>query len=170
MNKFLKNCKDGEGKYGLVGYLVKNTITEHGAVKRGVCAVDGENLVALQESSVERIDGTIMATPLSGEPAFEVQEDDTVSMNMLCFDTSIFKFIEDGFVDFFNKNKDNLDKCEYLIPTVVFDLIKEGKVTTKVIKTTATWYGVTYKEDTESVKEALRGMVTSGEYPNNLWK
>ena len=168
--EFLKNCKDGESKYALVGYLVKNTITEHGAVKRGVCSVEGDKLVALKESSVERIDGTIMASPLSGEEPFEVAEDDTVSMNMLCFDTTIFKYIEDGFADFLDSNKDNLEKCEYLIPTVLFDLIKAGKATTDIIKTTATWYGVTYKEDTESVKEALNNMVETGEYPNNLWK
>ncbi len=168
--EFLKNCHDGEGKYGLIGYLVKNTITENGAVKRGVCAVEGNKLVKLEESSVERIaDGRIIATPLCGDEPFEVAEDDTVSMNMLLFDTTIFKHIEENFPVFFENNKNNLEKAEYLIPILLFDLIKENKVTTEVIKTTSSWYGVTYKEDADSVKQALKEMVENLEYPNNLW-
>ena len=168
--EFLRNCKDGEEKYGLIGYLVKNTITENGAVKRGVCAVEGNKLVKLEESSVERMpDGRIMASPLCGENSFEVAEDDTVSMNMLLFDTTIFKHIEENFPIFFENNKNNLESGEYLIPILLFDLIKENKVTTEVIKTTASWYGVTYKEDAESVKDALKKMVEEGVYPNDLW-
>ncbi len=168
--EFLRSCHENERKYGMIGYLVKNTITENGAVKRGVCAVEGNKLLKLTESSVQRINDKIIAKPLSGEEPFEVQEDDTVSMNMLLFDTSIFQYIEDNFVEFFEENKDNLDSCEYLIPILLFKAIKEGYATTEVIKTTATWYGVTYKEDAHEVKEALKNMVESGEYPNNLWE
>ena len=160
------------GNYGLIGYLVKNTITENGSVKRGVCKVDDNGkLLRLDESKVERIaDGRIMASPLCGDDTFEVAEDDTVSMNMLCFDTSIFDHIEENFPVFFENNKNNLEECEYLIPILLFDLIRDNKVTTEVVKTTATWYGVTYKEDAESVKAALKEMVDNGVYPNNLWE
>ena len=169
--EFLRNCKLDDNNYGMVGYLVKNTITENGAVKRGVCSVDGEHLVKLEESSVERMsDGKIIATPLCGDPAFEVAEDDTVSMNMLLFNPTIFKHIEENFKVFFENNKDNLKSGEYLIPILLFDLIKENKVNTKVIKTTASWYGVTYPEDADSVRTALKEMVESGEYPNKLWE
>lgn len=168
--EFLRNMKAGD--YGLIGYLVKNTITENGSVKRGVCKVDENGkLLRLDESKVERIeDGRIMASPLCGDPAFEVAEDDTVSMNMLCFDTSIFNHIEENFPVFFENNKNNLMECEYLIPILLFDLIRDNKVSTEVVKTTATWYGVTYKEDAESVKSALKEMVDNGTYPNNLWE
>lgn len=168
--EFLRNCQENHKKYGLIGYLVKNTITENGAVKRGVCEVENNNLLKLIESSVQRVDGKIIAKPLSGDEPFEVQEDDTVSMNMLLFDTTIFKYIEENFAPFFDENMDNLDSCEYLIPILLFKLIREGLATTEVIKTTATWYGVTYKEDAEEVKTALKSMVESGEYPNNLWE
>ena len=168
--EFLRNCKEGSNQYGLIGYLVKNTITENGAVKRGVCAVEDDHLLRLDESSVERVGDKIIATPLCGDPAFEVAEDDTVSMNMLCFDTSIFDHIEENFKVFFENNKNNLEKAEYLIPILLFDLIKQDKVKTKVIKTTASWYGITYKEDAEGVKKALKEMVDSHEYPNNLWE
>ena len=170
--EFLKNLKDEKPyPYGMIGYLVKNTITENGMVKRGVCEVDGSTLVKITESSVGRVEsGKIMAKPLDETlPEFEVAEDDTVSMNMLLFTPSIFKYIGDHFEEFLEKNKDNLEKCEYLIPDTLFDTIKEDYATAQVLKTTATWYGVTYKEDADSVKAALKSLVDSGEYPNDLW-
>lgn len=168
---FLKNVIDEKPyPYGMVGYLVKNTITENGSVKRGVCEVDNGKLLRITESSVERKDNKIIATPLSGEQAFEVKENDTVSMNMLLFTPSIFNYIEEHFKEFLDENKDNLEKCEYLIPDVLFKTIKDEYATVTVLKTTATWYGVTYKEDSDNVKKALKELVDSGEYPNNLWK
>ena len=168
---FLKNVIDEKPyPYGMVGYLVKNTITENGSVKRGVCEVDNGKLLRITESSVERKDNKIIATPLSGEQAFEVEENDTVSMNMLLFTPSIFNYIEEHFKEFLDENKDNLEKCEYLIPDILFKTIKDEYSTVTVLKTTATWYGVTYKEDSDNVKKALKELVDSGEYPNNLWK
>lgn len=169
---FLRNITDEQPyQHGMVAYLVKNTITENGSVKRGVCKVKDDYLTEITESSVERIaTNKIMAQPLNGKEPFEVQEDDTVSMNMLLFTPHIFKYIADNFAHFLDSNKDNLDKCEYLIPDVVFQAIEDNFATTKVLKTTATWYGVTYKEDAASVKQALAKMVKDGIYPNNLWE
>ena len=170
--EFLKAVKDEKPyPYGMVGYLVKNTITENGTVKRGVCEVEGSTLKKITESSVGRVEnGKIMAKPLDETlPEFEVAEDDTVSMNMLLFTPSIFTYIEDHFLEFLDNNKDNLEKCEYLIPDILFKTIEENYATAEVLKTTATWYGVTYKEDADSVKQALKGLVDSGEYPNHLW-
>ena len=171
---FLKNMDAQKDihEYGLVGYLVKNTITEHGAVKRGVCETEKNYLTNIIESNVKRLeDNTIEAVPLDErkEP-FKVDENDTVSMNMLLFDSSIIEEIESNFKDFLEENKDNLEKCEYLIPDTLFKAIKENRAICKVIPTTATWYGVTYKEDVPNVKEAIKRLVESGEYPQNLWK
>lgn len=166
---FLKNL-DTDNKYGMVGYLVKNTITENGSVKRGVCEVEENNLVKITESIVEKTEDGIIATPLNGSDAFMVSEDTTVSMNMLLFTPSIFKYIEDKFPKFLEENKNDLEKCEFLIPDVLLDAINEGFASTDVLKTTATWYGVTYKEDTENVRNSLRKLVEDGEYPNNLWE
>ena len=171
--EFLRNLKDEKPyPYGMIAYLVKNTITENGTVKRGVCEVEGSTLVKITESSVGRVEsGKIMATPLDETlPEFEVAEDDTVSMNMLLFTPSVFEYIEDHFEEFLEKNKDNLEKCEYLIPDILFATIQENYATAEVLKTTATWYGVTYKEDADSVKNALKELVESGEYPNHLWE
>jgi len=169
---YLKEMTDKKPyPYGLVGYLVKNTITENGSVKRGVCEIEQDTLKGIIESSVERnTSGIIMATPLDESiPAFEVQEEDTVSMNMLLFTPSIFEYIENHFKEFLDKNQDNLEKCEYLIPDVLFQTIEDNYATCKVISTTANWYGVTYKEDADGVKKALKDMVTKSEYPNHLW-
>ena len=168
---FLKNIKDeAPYPYGMVGYLVKNTITENGSVKRGVCKVEDNRLTEITESAVERTEnGQIIASPLNGNDPFEVAEDDTVSMNMLLFTPSIFKYIEDNFPTFLDENKDNLEKCEYLIPDVLFKAISEGYASADVLKTDATWYGVTYKEDSDNVKSALKGMVEDKTYPNELW-
>ena len=171
--EFLRNLKDEKPyPYGMIGYLVKNTITENGTVKRGVCNVEDGFLTKITESSVGRNEnGVIIAKPLDEKlEKFSVDDDDTVSMNMLLFTPSIFKYIENHFKDFLDNNKDDLEKCEYLIPDVLFESIEEKYSTCKVISTTATWYGVTYKEDAPQVKEELKKLNDNGEYPQNLWK
>ncbi len=126
MANFLDSKSDNE--YSLVGYKVENTLTENGAVKRGVCEVENGYLTSLIESNVRKENGEIIATPLDGRDAFVIEEDTLVSMNMLGFDSSIFKYINDTFKEFQDKNKDNLLKCEYLIPDVLERATLEGFV------------------------------------------
>ncbi len=171
--EFLKNIKEEiPHTYGMVGYLVKNTITENGTVKRGVCEVKDNYLTKIVESKVGRIeDGSILAEPLDEKlSSFKVAEDQTVSMNMLLFDESIFDVIKDGFKDFLESNKDNLEKCEYLIPDVLFETIDNNFATCEVIPTTSTWYGVTYKEDVPKVRESIKELIGKGDYPLHLWE
>ena len=168
--EFLSNVEEEANDYGMIGYKVANTLTENGSVKRGVCEVDNEdNLVCIYESKVEKEDGVITASPLNGDEPFVVNKEDTVSMNFLLFTPTIFKHLEERFPIFLENNKDNLLTSEYLIPDVVTDLIKEGISTTKVIRTSATWHGVTYKEDTPDVRSAISNLVEQGEYNHNLW-
>ena len=168
---FLVNTDSNSNNYGMIGYMVSNTLTENGSVKRGVCEVDeNDYLKSIIESKVERINNVIVAKPLDGRGEFNVDDNATVSMNFLLFTPSIFKHIEDRFPIFLEENKDNLLTSEYLIPDVLEKLIQENKVTTKVINTTASWYGVTYKEDTPSVRSAIKNLVDNGEYNYNLWK
>lgn len=168
---FLVNADSNSNNYGMIGYMVSNTLTENGSVKRGVCEVDeNDYLKSIIESKVERINNVIVAKPLDGRGEFNVDDNATVSMNFLLFTPSIFKHIEDRFPIFIEENKDNLLTSEYLIPDVLEKLIQENKVTTKVINTTASWYGVTYKEDTPSVRSAIKNLVDNGEYNYNLWK
>ena len=90
-------------------------------------------------------------------------------MNMFAFTPKIFTYIEEHFAEFLEKNKDNIDKCEYLIPDVVFEQIKNGMVKVDALKTTARWYGITYKEDKEQLVKSINDLVQDGMYPTNLW-
>lgn len=167
---YLSKVDESSSEYGMVGYKVANTLTENGSVKRGVCNVDNNGyLTNLTESKVERVNNEIIASPLDGSKAFTVKDDDTVSMNFLLFTPSIFNYIEEGFPEFFDNNKDNLLTAEYLIPDVLSNLIKNNKASTKVIPTSANWYGVTYKEDAPGVKRAIQNLVDNHEYNDNLW-
>ncbi len=169
ISNFLKEEKE-ENTYAVVGYHVINTLTENGAVKRGVCKVDGNKLEKLVESSVIKENGIITATPLDGSMPFEIKDDTYVSMNMLGFNPSIFPYIEKHFPKFLDNNKDNILKCEYLIPDVLAMATAENYAKTLVIPTTAKWEGVTYKEDKESVVNAINELIKDGVYPQNLWK
>ena len=168
--EYLSNIDNDSSKYGMIGYMVANTLTENGSVKRGVCEVDSNNyLKSITESKIEKIGNEIVASPLDGSDSFTVNSDDTVSMNFLLFTPSIFGYIKEGFSKFFIDNKEDLLTSEYLIPDVVSNLIKDGKASMKVIRTTASWHGVTYREDTPDVKNSIKKLVDEGEYKENLW-
>ena len=168
---YLNSLKAGsKNVYGNIGYMAKNTITENGSVKRGVLYFDKNNkLEKLVESKIEKVNGKLQATPLDDETKTEVIADDTlVSMNMFAFTSDIMDYLEKGYKPFFDANKDNLKSCEYLIPTVVSDLIEAGIATCDILSTTSVWYGVTYKEDKDFVVASLKKLVDSGEYPKGL--
>lgn len=168
--QFLSTEHSGDKEnYGLIAYLVKNTITENGSVKRGVCEVEDNKLLKLTESKVERVNDKIIATPLDGEAPFVVSENTPVSMNMLLFNPSIFEYLNKEFPKFLEENKNDYESSEYLIPNALFDSIKDNFSTVDVIKTTAEWHGVTYREDADDVKKAIRDLIARGEYNNNLW-
>lgn len=168
--EYLSKLDINSSNFGMIGYKACNTLTENGSVKRGVCDTDKDNyLVKITESKLERIDGTIKASPLSGENSFDIDDNSVVSMNFLLFSPMIFNYIMDGFDSFFKNNEDNMDTAEYLIPDLLSILIKNNKAKCLVLDTTASWYGVTYREDTPSVKKAIKKLVETHEYNNNLW-
>ena len=167
ISTYLKNKTNDN--YAMVGYIASNTLTENGSVKRGICQIKDNYLEKITESLVERKDNQIIATPLDGEEPFIIENDTPVSMNMFAFTPKIFDYLEERFPNFLEENKDNIDKCEYLIPDVVFEQIKKGMVKVDVLKTTARWYGITYKEDKEQLVKSINDLVQDGMYPNNLW-
>lgn len=167
MAEFLKNNQNEE--YGLMGYRVKNTLTENGSVKRGVCEAKNNYLTSIIESSIEKKDNKITASPLDKSPSFEIQPDSLVSMNMLGFTPNIFKYLEEQLTKFLTDSNTNLESDEILIPCVVETGIKENQCKVKVLETTAAWYGVTYKEDKDYVVSGINSLIEQGIYPNNLW-
>ena len=156
--------------YGLVGYKVKNTLTENGSVKRGVCEEKNGYLTKIVESSIIEENGVITASPLDGRDSFEMDKEDLVSMNMLLFTPTIYPYLDKKFVEFLEKNKADLEKCEFLIPDVLQDAIDENYAKVSVLSTTAKWEGVTYKEDKDGVVNAIRKLIEDGVYPQDLWK
>lgn len=169
---YLKSLKATDaGKYANVAYKVTNTLTENGSVKRGVCFKDeNDYLTKMVESSIEQTsDGKIIATDIVTNESFEVSTDSLVSMNMFVFTNEILTHLKEKFPLFLKENEGNLS-CEYLIPTVVSELINENKATVQILPTTSKWYGVTYLSDKEEVVKSLKEMVDSGLYPKGLWK
>lgn len=155
--------------YCVVGYKVSNTLSLNGSVKRGVCHEKAGYLIDLIESKVEYVGERIVASPLNGDESFDITPDTLVSMNMLGFNTSIFNYIEDNFVKFLNNNKDNILKCEYLIPDTVFDAMNNGFCRVQLLGTSAKWQGITYKEDKQLVVDEINDLIASGIYPSKLW-
>lgn len=154
--------------FGLVGYRAVNTITENGSVKRGVCELEKGKLVGINESTIEKDGDHIHCSSLVDGKEYDIEFNRLVSMNMLLFTPKIFEYLENDFLEFFDNIKDET-KDEFLIPEVVSNHIKNGDITVDVIETSSVWYGVTYKEDKDSVKNAIKDLIDSNEYKENLW-
>ncbi len=164
--EFLNSCDDNE--YGNVAYEVGKTITENGAVKRGVLFEKDGYLDNIIESSVEKVDGKVIATPLAGGESFEIPFDQPVSMNLFCFTPVIFEYLKNNIKDFF-VNNDDLLTSEYLIPNVAFESSKENNKPIRIIRTNSKYYGMTYREDLEELKNGILNEIKNGTYNNNLW-
>ena len=166
----LKNIK-AENEFCMVGFKVENTLTENGHVARGVCQIDENGYLTdiVERTKIAIRDGKIMFTEDDGETWTEIQRGSTVSMNCWGFSGMMMPELKARFASFLDNNKDNMLKCEYFLPFVVDDLLKEGKVTVKVMDTTEKWYGVTYKEDKEAVVNALKQKIADGVYPEKIW-
>ena len=154
----------------MVGFKVENTLTENGHVARGVCQTDSAGYLTdiVERTKIAKREGKIMFTE-DDENWTEIPEGSTVSMNCWGFTKEMMTELGARFEGFLAKNKDNMLKCEYFLPFVVDDLLKEDKATVKVLSTTEKWYGVTYKADKEIVVKALREKLEQGVYPEKLW-
>ena len=168
--KFLKNIDENSTKLqsAMVGYKLINTVTKNGAVKRGICQEENGKLIKLIESKIEKEDGKYIAYPIEELNSFEVNEDALVSMNMFAFTSEIFRYLEEAFIKFLEKNSNDLTK-EFLIPSFVFELINKDLIEVKVLKTNAKWLGVTYKEDKENVVKEIKKLHEQKVYNEKLW-
>ncbi len=168
--EILSNFMDKDSNsFGIAGYILGNTVSKSGSVKRGVCIQDGEKLVELIESNVEKNDEAYKATSLKDNRDVKVTYDTLVSMNMISFNTKIFDYIEKDIIEFFSGNLDKIDKIEYLIPDVINKMLQERKINISVLKTNAKWIGMTYKEDKEIVIKEINELIEKGIYPIELF-
>ena len=161
------------GDYCMVGYLLKNTVTDNGSVARGVCASDEQgNLTVINERTrIEKYSGGIHYTEDDGKTWVDLSEDTLVSMNMWGFQPELVQVLLQRFPAFLDEAlRDNPLKGEYLLPNVVRDMLSEGKATVKVLSSPDKWYGVTYQEDKPGVVQAMADKAAQGLYPTPLWK
>ncbi|MCD8172319.1 MAG: nucleotidyltransferase [Alistipes sp.] len=169
MGDYLRGVEGRRNEYCMVGFKVKNTLSENGSVSRGVCEVDAEgNLVSMVErTSIERKDGTVYYR--DGDREVAISEDTPVSMNIFGFTPDYFEYSRDYFKTFLDENASNI-KSEFFIPTMVNKLINDGTAKMRVLPTDSQWFGVTYKEDRPDVVARIGKLIADGEYPENLWR
>jgi hypothetical protein len=167
---FLNDKAYAENQYCMAGFILGNTLSENGAVTRGVCKANEQNkLVDIVETSgIVPAGDHAMAKNAAGED-IAIDLNSVVSMNMWGFKPGLFTYLETGFVDFLSGLNDGELKKEYLLPTKVGELVKENKAEVIVLKTNDRWFGVTYKEDKEAVVKSIRGLIDQGEYPVKLF-
>ena len=153
----------------MVGFVLKNTLSDNGGVTRGVCKVDEHHMLSeIVETSniVKTAEGAAVQTE-DGSVPIDVESE--VSMNMWGLSPKFFEVLDKGFDEFLEKlDPENL-KGEYLLPTIIGDLLKEGKMKVEVRKSHDEWFGVTYKEDKPDVVAAIQKLITDGVYPEKLF-
>ena len=170
---YLSAHEDGElYEYVMVGYLLKNTVTENGTVARGVCEETEDHFLTqvTERTKIEK-GNPPRYTEDDGQTWTSLDENTIVSMNMWGFTRSFLDEALARFPAFLDKAlAENPEKGEYFLPTVVSQLIDEGRARVKVLRSDDKWYGVTYREDKPAVIDAIREKTSSGLYPDRLWE
>ena len=154
------------GKSCMAGFVLKNTLSDNGGVTRGICKMDAENNLA------EVVETKNIVKTVNGAEADRkvIDVDSLVSMNMWGLTPDFLDVLENGFKEFFEKEvPSNPQKAEYLIPIFIGELLSEGKMNVKVLKTNDTWYGMTYHEDVAAVKGSFKKMLEKGVYKADLF-
>ena len=160
-------------RYVMIAFHIEKTITENGHVSRGVCQVDKNHYLKeiTERTRIEKRGAEAAFTLDDGATWTPVPDKTPVSMNCWGFTPGFLKVLEDKFPAFLDKGlKENPMKCEYFLPSVVEELLKEKRATVEVMESAEKWYGVTYKEDKKSVMDAISEMKQQGVYPEDLWK
>ena len=165
LSEFLKNTSS---EFSMVGYLLKNTLTNKGKVKRGICEEKDGYLSKITESEVGKINVIYESKALETGEKVKVEDNTLVSMNMFGFTPLIFDLLEKGFENHL-KTKDIMTS-EYLMPAEVSKYIEENLVKVKVLETDAKWFGMTYREDKEEFQNEIKKLVKAKEYGEALWK
>jgi len=168
--EFLAPLSPTTPHYALAAYTLRNTLSDHGSVARGVCRVTADGFLAgdTEYTRIERNGQGARAWDEKGQPV-EFTGDELVSMNIWGFTPTLFPHLETAFRTFLSeRGKD--PKAEFFLPTAVDGLIRNGDVTVRVLRTPDTWFGVTYPADRETVRQAVQDLVRRGEYPAPLWQ
>ena len=154
----------------MVGYTLHNTLSKHGTVNRGVCKVDKNNnlLEVIERTKIAEQNGVVNYNVGTEKVLGKVNRDAIVSMNYWGFHPSVFAEIEKGLHNFMRENPNN-PTAEYYIPSIITEMIVNGKMNVRVIPTNDNWFGVTYKEDKPMAVDSINKCIKKGIYPENLW-
>ncbi|MBT8317394.1 MAG: nucleotide-diphospho-sugar transferase [Lutibacter sp.] len=169
MSKSLKNIDQNSTNFNMMGYILKNTVSDYGFVSRGECQVNEKgNLTGITERThIEKIDGGLKFKN-ENEQLVPISEETTVSMNFFGFTPKYFEVSASLFESFLEENYKS-PKAEFFIPLVVNHLIVNNIATMEVLKSNARWFGVTYKQDKEYVTSEIQKLKETGIYPIDLW-
>ncbi len=171
---YLKDAAEADPmNISMVGYVLENTLTDHGHVARGVCRVSEAGYLEKidERTMIQKIDGQAHYSEDGGETFVKVPNTATVSMNMWGFPLAYLRALEEKFPEFLKKTvKENPLKGEFYLPVVVDELLTEKKATVKVLRSTDKWFGVTYKEDKPGVEAGIQQLKDQGAYPEKLWE
>jgi hypothetical protein len=174
IHKYLENVEKENKKfdYCMAGFLLGNTLSDHGTVTRGVCSADeNDMLVSVRETyDISREGDKAVGYGIDKTTTYEMELDSPVSMNMWGFTPDLIKELDDKFVEFLDGVEEGNLKAEYLLPEVVGGMLKEERATVKVLSTADKWFGVTYREDRDVVKKFFKELAEKGIYPEKLWK
>lgn len=167
---FQELVKEHEGTdISMVGFILKNTLSENGTVTRGVCKIDENHMLQeIEETYGIEGCGDYAVAKKEGEE-IRLDLNSAVSMNMWGLQPEFFEILESGFAEFLGGIKKEDVKAEYLLPRIIGQLLKEEKAQVKVLESNDQWFGVTYKEDKGAVVEAIKGLVASGVYPEKIF-
>ena len=162
--------EDKSGDYAVVAYYLRNTLSDHGAVNRGVCYSDDQGCLTkvVECTKIQKEQDGVVRYPKSESETGELSENALVSMNMWAFQPSYFDHVEDQF-SVFLKNRGQELKSEFYIPSVVDKLINDEVLKVNVLDTDSSWFGVTYQDDKPIVMEKLNKLISDGVYPNKLY-
>ena len=151
------------------GFILKNTLSDNGAVTRGVCEEENGILKKVTETyNIRMMEDGLHASDDAGNPV-KVLPEQLVSMNMWGLPVSFLNELEKGFPEFLDNLKPGDIKAEYLLPKIIDQLVHEGKAKVRVLDTPDKWFGVTYKEDKQAVVDAIRGLISAGVYKEKLF-
>ena len=164
---FLSKLKNGQAEYAMVGYKLKNTLSDHGTVSRGICQLKNGLLTDVVERTSIARKGDKVVFQEDGKE-IEIDEDSVVSMNFWGFTPKYFEQSEKDFKDFITKNANQL-KAEFYIPTVANNLIAGNEASIHVLTSNGQWFGVTYQEDKPITIANIQKLVKEGKYPVSLW-
>lgn len=167
---FLKSIEGKTNQYGMVGYRIQNTLSESGAVSRGVCQTDANSLLTsvVERTHIERVDGEIQYKDEQGA-WHPIAENTPVSMNMWAFTPDYFDHSLSYFKQFLKERGQEL-KSEFFIPLLANHLVSSKTSTIKVLDTPSQWFGVTYIEDKPAVVTKINQLIAEHKYPEKLWK